>query len=595
MNAIVKEALISLTRTANPAPGMSANNLLNALIELIAQVTRYPREILDPDANLENDLGIDSVKRGEIVVAMRREFNLPDDLHFPEEAFQTIRSAANALGQAGAMAGSPPPANLDDKAAPRDLLSELTALVAEVTRYPAEILLPDSDFENELGIDSVKRGEILVAVRKHFGLADDFEVHPDAFRTLASAAQMLAGANVHPSAASMAKIPAPASRPVLAVVATEPVIQRLRRVIADVTRYPEELLLPTADFEDDLGIDSVKRGEILIAVRSEFGLADDADMPPESFKSLESAAGVLESLQFAAAAVIPEQEVLAPRASNASSPPRHADPSNKPTYMRELTDLFAANDLRPFAGKIAFVTGSGHGIGKETARSLARLGATVVVNAFHSREEGEQTTAQINREGGTAHFVWGSVANPEHRAEMFKRIEEIGGLDFFISNASNGFIGPFDDITDEHWTKGCQTIVVGLHQCAVLAAPLMARRGGGKIITISTPASQRHVNDFACMGALKAAVESLTRSLAVEFEKYRVSVNCISAGPVYGDLIKQFPDSDNTIRYWEERSLDKRLVYPQEICNFINFLLSGAADSINGSVLVMDCGLTLRV
>ena len=179
--------------------------------------------------------------------------------------------------------------------------------------------------------------------------------------------------------------------------------------------------------------------------------------------------------------------------------------------------------------------------------------------------------------------------------EMFAHIEKLGGLDYFISNASNGLIAPFEQINDEHWAKGFQTNLVGLHQCALLAAPLMAQRGGGKIVTMSTPVSNRHVADFSCMAALKASVESLTRAMAVEFEKYHITVNCISAGAVYGDLIQKFPDSEQAIRYWEDKSLGKRLVYSQEICNFINFLLSGAADVINGSVLVIDGGITIRL
>jgi len=179
---------------------------------------------------------------------------------------------------------------------------------------------------------------------------------------------------------------------------------------------------------------------------------------------------------------------------------------------------------------------------------------------------------------------------------MFDEIEKtFGGLDFFISNASNGLIGKFEEISEAHWYRGFQTNVVGLHQCALKAAALMERGGGGKIITMSTPVSNRYIANFGCMAAIKAAVESLTKTMAVEFEKHHVTVNCISAGAVYGDLIKKFPDSQQVIQYWEKKSLGNRLVMTQEIANMVNFVLSGAADSLNGSILVIDGGITFRL
>ncbi|MGY0794068.1 SDR family oxidoreductase [Azospirillum argentinense] len=584
---------------ASSAYGHAEGGYIDAFIDLVADVTRYPRDILDADADLENDLGIDSVKRGEIFLAARRRFQLADELEVPAEAFRTIRSAAAALtGRNRPVVALSEgrdrpvePVLAANANASADLLNQLTELVAEVTRYPADILLPDADFENDLGIDSVKRGEILVAVRRRFGLAEDFQADPSDFRTLEAVARMLSSV-VAPIAAL-----APDTPPAGAIPVAEPtVLSRLKDIVARVTRYPEELLEPHADFEDDLGIDSVKRGEILLAVRDEFQLSTQVALNPEGFRTLEAAARILEELPVPKNGVTGLRHGTAPATAQAV-PAAAAAPVEpvRPNHRRELTDIFADNGGRPFAGKVALVTGSGRGIGKDIACSLARLGATVIVNAFHSREEGEQTTAEIVQAGGSAHFLWGSVANPQHRKALFDAIEDLGGVDFFISNASNGLIGPFDRIDDAAWAKGFQTNLVGLHQCALRAAPMMARRGGGKIITLSTPVSHRHVADFACMAALKASVESLTRSMAVEFAAHNVSVNCVSAGAVYGDLIKKFPESDKAISYWTQKSLGNRLVYTQEICNFINFLLSGAADAINGSILVIDGGITIRL
>ncbi|MCL4167095.1 UNVERIFIED_CONTAM: hypothetical protein GTU68_004790, partial [Idotea baltica] len=92
---------------------------------------------------------------------------------------------------------------------------------------------------------------------------------------------------------------------------------------------------------------------------------------------------------------------------------------------------------KSLAGKIALVTGSGRGVGKVIARVLSARGATVIVNSFHSREAGEETAAEINRSGGQAIHIWGSVANPAQVDDMFNEIESrFGRLDILVCNAS---------------------------------------------------------------------------------------------------------------------------------------------------------------
>ena len=88
-------------------------------------------------------------------------------------------------------------------------------------------------------------------------------------------------------------------------------------------------------------------------------------------------------------------------------------------------------------GRVALVTGSGRGVGRTIARLLAKRGATVIVNSFHSREAGEQTAAEIIDQGGQALHVWGSVANPAHVDNVFDEItHRIGQLDILVCNAS---------------------------------------------------------------------------------------------------------------------------------------------------------------
>ncbi|HTQ80288.1 MAG TPA: SDR family oxidoreductase, partial [Thermoanaerobaculia bacterium] len=273
----------------------------------------------------------------------------------------------------------------------------------------------------------------------------------------------------------------------------------------------------------------------------------------------------------------------------AAAPP--AEPAPVAVPDRSFAGL--TPERQPFAGKIALITGSGRGLGRDMALYLAELGATVIVNSFHSREQGRATAEEIRAAGGEALHLWGSVANREHLEAMFTEIENrFGLLDFFISNASNGMLARLQDITPEHWEKAFRTNVIGLHQSALHAARLMRRRGQGKIITLSSPAAHGYVDYFGCMGAVKAAVESLTRSLAIELARDNIQVNCVSPGPVYGELLDRWPESQRLVAQWEANTAYGRLCEARDVSHFVAYLLSEPVKLFTGSVLVIDGGIS---
>jgi NAD(P)-dependent dehydrogenase (short-subunit alcohol dehydrogenase family)/acyl carrier protein len=369
----------------------------------------------------------------------------------------------------------------------------------------------------------------------------------------------------------------PAPAVVVPVPAGPSMLADVTQVFVDMTRYPVELLDADADFENDLGIDSVKLGEIFAVLRDKYQLP-----PPEVLRekwkpnSVRTLRGIVEGIASL-------QTVTAPAvvASGPAPPPIPAAVVTPETSAK-------------FAGKIALITGSGRGLGRDLALHLGRLGATVLVNSFHSRDAGEATAAEIRQAGGSAHHLWASVANTAQLNKMFDTIEQqFGGLDFFISNASNGLLAPLDVIQPEHWEKALRTNVIGLHQCALRCRPLMKARGGGRIITMSSVAAHRYVDYFGCMGPMKAAVESLTKFLAVEFQSDNIRVNCLSAGAVYGDLVEKWPDRDRLLPIWEAGA-GGRLCTSADLATFVEYLLSDGAAMVNGSILVMDGGQTAR-
>jgi NAD(P)-dependent dehydrogenase (short-subunit alcohol dehydrogenase family) len=248
---------------------------------------------------------------------------------------------------------------------------------------------------------------------------------------------------------------------------------------------------------------------------------------------------------------------------------------------------------KPLAGRVALVTGSGRGVGRIVARVLAQRGATVIVNSFHSRDQGEQTAAEIRSAGGSAIHLWGSVANPSQVDAIFEQIEaEYGGLDILVCNASDGRIGPFLELTPEDWDRAFRTNVVGHHQCAVKAARMMRARGGGAMVTLSAVGAHQYIDGLGSQGVVKASVESLTRYLACELGSSGIRVNCVAGGPVYGDLISKFPDARVTQDYWESITADGQLCNPLELAETIAFLVSDAARGITGAVWMVDHGFS---
>lgn len=471
---------------------------------------------------------------------------------------------------------------------------------AEVTRYPLEILDVEADLESDLGVDSVKLGEVFSVLRERFALPEKIDVPREQLRSIggiasaveyflqAPARGIVAAANEEAGQAGIDHNP-------MHAVPDGDIVADVRAVFAEVTRYPKEILDPSADLESDLGIDSVKLGEVFSILRERFALPEKLDIPRERLTTIEGIARGIED--FRRGFTESRQAPVDAQATGRAASPKQAESvpppvTVRPTHARARDDL--ATGARPLAGKVVLVTGSGRGIGKDVAMHLAEQGARVVVNSFHSREAGEAAEREIRERGGDATYIWASAASPDQIDDLFAQIEaRCGGLDFLVANASNGMLARLEDITPDDWEKAFRTNVLGLHKCAMQAAALMRRRGGGKIVTLSSPASHGYVEYFGCMGAVKAAVESLTRSLAIELAPDNIQVNCVSPGPTYGELLNKWPDSERLIAQWERKTAYSRLCEAHDVSHFIAYLLSEPVKMFNGSVLVMDGGISI--
>ncbi len=278
---------------AAAAPAASGRDLSALLLAVVGEKTGYPVEMLRLDMNLEADLGIDSIKRVEILSALREV--APE---LPEPDAETL-GKLNTLGQIvevlGGSSAAPVPAAAppspspfappNGAAPPRDLPALLLAVVGEKTGYPVEMLRLDMNLEADLGIDSIKRVEILSALRE---VAPELP-EPDAetlgkLNTLGQIVEVLGGSAAGAPAAPAAAAPAPtngnghtngygnghgngntgAHRN---ANGTLDLAALLLSVVGEKTGYPVEMLRLDMNLEADLGIDSIKRVEILSALR----------------------------------------------------------------------------------------------------------------------------------------------------------------------------------------------------------------------------------------------------------------------------------------------------------------------------------------
>jgi len=246
------------------------------------------------------------------------------------------------------------------------------------------------------------------------------------------------------------------------------------------------------------------------------------------------------------------------------------------------------------AGKTAVITGSGRGIGRGIALALARRGCNVAVNFFRHRDEAEETAAQIRALGvKTAVIKANVVKEAEIRGLVDEAAAQLGGVDIFVGNAASGVIKPLNAIDAKAWdwtlNINARSILFG----AQAAAPYMRKNGWGRIVTVTSIGSRRVFPEYGVVGVSKAAIEAVTRYLAVELAPDNIIANCISPGVVLTGALDFFPRRDAMIAHAEERTPAGRLVTPEDVGNVAAWLCSEEARMIVGQTIEVDGGYSL--
>ena len=232
---------------------------------------------------------------------------------------------------------------------------------------------------------------------------------------------------------------------------------------------------------------------------------------------------------------------------------------------------------------VALVTGATSGIGRAVARRLAADGFAVLV---HGRDaaRGAAVVDEITAAGGRARFVASDLTDA---AGIERLATEAADVDVLVNNAGFSWFGPTADLDPATFNRMFAANVRSAYFLVAAIAPVMAKRGSGAIISVSSMAGQIGLAGAAAYGASKAALASLTRSWAAEFSPRGVRVNAVAPGPAFTDGAA--PDR---IEALGATTLLGRAATPAEIAEVVAFLAGSKSAYITGAVIAADGGRT---
>lgn len=256
-------------------------------------------------------------------------------------------------------------------------------------------------------------------------------------------------------------------------------------------------------------------------------------------------------------------------------------------------------DLR-LKGKVAIITGAAMGIGQETARVFAREGAKVVVVADINEEKGEATAAEIRVEGGEAVYIKADVTQEESvKSLVDQTVARYGRLDVMFNNAGINLSKPTLEVTQEEWDRVMAVNLRGPFFGCKYAIPVMVKQGGGSVINTSSNAGLVGRPNYGCYSASKGGVEILTKSLALDFARYKVRVNTIAPGsiltPLAQSIFNSKPDPEAAMRNLAEAAPIKELGKPSDIAYAALYLASDESRFVTGAGLRVDGGRTAGI
>jgi NAD(P)-dependent dehydrogenase (short-subunit alcohol dehydrogenase family) len=247
-------------------------------------------------------------------------------------------------------------------------------------------------------------------------------------------------------------------------------------------------------------------------------------------------------------------------------------------------------------GKVAIITGAGNGIGKAAALLFADEGAKVVVGDCDAAR-GEQTVAEIERQGRVALFVRADISKEEHAERLASETAKVfGGIDILVNNAATFVLKGFDATVPE-WQQSLAVNVIGTALVTKYVVDSMKKKGGGAVVNLASISGWIAQSNMFAYSATKAAVLQLTRNMAMDLAPWAIRVNCVCPGTIMTPALERYVQERGvTLEQLNAdegaKTLLKRVGQPHEVAKAILFLASDEASYITGTHLMVDGGYT---
>lgn len=252
------------------------------------------------------------------------------------------------------------------------------------------------------------------------------------------------------------------------------------------------------------------------------------------------------------------------------------------------------HDLFNIAGKVAIVTGASRGIGQSIAEVFAQAGAKVVL-ASRKQEDLDKVVAGIRAAGGDALAVAAHTGQKQTLLDLVsKTVDHYGKVDILVNNAAtNPHFGNVLDAEDSYWQKTIEVNLMGNVWLCQAVVPHMKAAGGGKIINVASIVGLNPGQFQGIYSVTKAAVISLTKTLAMELGRDNIQVNAIAPGLIQTKFAQVLWENERMMEQVLAKTPLGRIGQPIDIAGLALWLASPASNFTTGTVIVADGGITL--